>query len=403
MPRVISLSSSGKPPHKAGAKKPVKTITKPEKKEALKKTVLRKPSIFNKPPKKTRPPILYKPKNAPAPITPEPGIPFVDNEKLPATYDSTDVTLMVRDPYWIHAFWETAPSSVEKVKKRIGAPFKKSVYTLRVHDITVSDSGETCPRTSFDIDVDPKARNWYINLWRDNVTYFADFGVRTPNGDFYPLARSNTVTTPRATVSEMPDVTWMNVKGNGAYSIVNYPAERPQAPGKKSPALSGHEALAQDLPTVPVTAPSQETDDDVILQNALSSRMDASIPSHTSEADSTKELPPTDFAGFLVPEPSRSVLLGGSSAYMGGASELQSRNDFLFDLNTELVVYGRTEPGADVWMGTQKINIREDGTFSLRLALPEGAVPLDFTARTLDKAGIKAVITAVHRTQTRYV
>jgi len=80
-------------------------------------------------------------------------------------------------------------------------------------------------RTSFDIDVDPKARNWYINLWRDNVTYYADFGVRTQKGAFYPLARSNTVTTPRATTtSEMPNAIWMKVKRKGNVFLCQYPA-----------------------------------------------------------------------------------------------------------------------------------------------------------------------------------
>lgn len=203
--RIRSLSRSRKLQKKISIKKPIKTGKKTSKKRSIKKPIFKKPAAFKKRPKKQG--LLRRPKNAT-----KPEVPFIDSEKLPDRYNSTDVTLMVRDPYWIHAFWETTPSSVREVQKKIGAPFKKSVYTLRVHDITIGHSNEENSRASFDIDVDPKARNWYINLWRDNVTYFADFGIRTPKGAFYPLARSNTVTTPRATMSEMPDVTWMKVE-----------------------------------------------------------------------------------------------------------------------------------------------------------------------------------------------
>ena len=377
--------------------KPVKSKRKKPVLSVISLSRSRKPQKKTSPQKSNKKPVKKKPvkKLKPLPVQKKSEAPFIDSEKLPDSYNSTDVTLMVRDPYWIHAFWETAPSSVREVQKKIGAPFKKSVYTLRIHDITIGHSNEENSRASFDIDVDPKARNWYINLWRDNVTYFADFGVRTPKGAFYPLARSNTVTTPRATMSEMPDVTWMKVEGKGTYSYVNYPAARPEMFGQTA---SGRKTFAGDKPTVPVTdSPTEKT------RNVSLSQMDSSLTLLKPDSVSAEELPLADFAGLLAPEPSAPKVLGGSSAYMGGASEqLQSQRDFFLDLNTELVVYGRTEPGAAVWMGTQKISVGNDGGFSLRLALPEGTIPLDFTAQSRDKSRTRTVITAVRRTPTGY-
>jgi hypothetical protein len=40
--------------------------------------------------------------------------------------------------------------------------------------------------------------------------------------------------------------------------------------------------------------------------------------------------------------------------------------------NAELIVYGATEPTATVLVQGRKINMRPDGTFSLRYALPDG-------------------------------
>ncbi len=45
---------------------------------------------------------------------------------------------------------------------------------------------------------------------------------------------------------------------------------------------------------------------------------------------------------------------------------------FWFSINAELVLYGATEPDATVTIGGQPIQLRPDGTFSCRLALPDG-------------------------------
>ena len=222
-----------------------------------KKPAFQKPAAHKTSRKKPDVLIAKKPKNIPKTITVKPDTTFIDTEKLPALYNSTDVTLMVRDPYWIHAYWETTPASVLEVKKKLGVTaFKKSAYTLRVHDISATQSKGENARTSFDIDVDPKARNWYINLWRDNVTYYADFGVRTQKGAFYPLARSNTVTLPRAaTAPGKPDAIWMRVKGKGECSIVNVAEIKPFTAALRPvpDADSGTEkALLQRLPKLPM-------------------------------------------------------------------------------------------------------------------------------------------------------
>jgi hypothetical protein len=229
--RVSLLSISRRPPKKV--KKPEKknAVIKPKLLPVKKKPALKKTAALKKSPGNPKLFSIKRNKRDPKPVNEKkPAATFIDTEKLPDHYNSTDVTLMVRDPYWIHAYWETTPSSIQEVKKKIGAAFKKSVYTLRIHDISADQSKAKNARTHFDIDVDPKAKNWYINLWCDNVTYYADFGVRTPKGVFYPLARSNTVTLPRAaTTPGKPDAIWMRVKEKGECSIVDVAERKPLA------------------------------------------------------------------------------------------------------------------------------------------------------------------------------
>gem|GEM_PF-577623 len=100
------------------------------------------------------------------------------------------------------------------------------------------------------------------------------------------------------------------------------------------------------------------------------------------------------------------MLLGGSeqlvSSFASGGSENISavkikQRTFFFELNTELIVYGRTEPDADVWMGSTKVPLRPDGTFSMRFALPDGRIPLEFTAESRDKEEKRVINTYVAR------
>jgi hypothetical protein len=270
-------------------KRAARSIKKPALFSVKKKTVLKKPAKIKK--SRQKPDVLLNNPSLNASQAPavKPDATFIDAEKLPEMYNSTDVTLMVKDPYWIHAYWETTPSSIQEVKKKIGVgTFKKSIYTLRIHDISAPQSKVENARTHFDIDVDPKAQNWYINLWRDNVTYFADFGVRAPKGAFYPLARSNTVTTPRAaTTSEMPDAIWMRVKEKGACSIVDVTETKPLTAALRP-------VMGAALHDAPKRAAVLEA---------------ASLSSDSGQCS-------IDITGFAVPDPlEQTPASGGSSAY----------------------------------------------------------------------------------------
>lgn len=92
------------------------------------------------------------------------------------------MTLLVIDPYLVHAYWDVSP---EQAAASIGA-------VLRVHDTTTDVPGH------FDLPVSLAARNWYIHVWNPERSYYAELGVVENGGGFIPLARSNTVETPRA-------------------------------------------------------------------------------------------------------------------------------------------------------------------------------------------------------------
>jgi len=144
----------------------------------------------------------------------------VDNFQLPSNYNETRLTLLARDPYYVHACWELSQQSVAEMRQRIGAAFDAAKYVLRMHDITKVDFNGQNANSSFDVHINPQNQNWYINLWRDNVAYCGELGVQTPDGQFHPFTQSNVISTPRASYSNRSDLVWMDVKDNKALPFI---------------------------------------------------------------------------------------------------------------------------------------------------------------------------------------
>ena len=73
-------------------------------------------------------------------------------------------------------------------------------------------------------------------------------------------------------------------------------------------------------------------------------------------------------------------LPGEVSSPFGG--QVPAQREFWFNVNAELVIYGATEPDAQVTIGGRPIRLRPDGSFSYRFSLPDGTydLPIEATA-----------------------
>ena len=84
-----------------------------------------------------------------------------------------------------------------------------------------------------------------------------------------------------------------------------------------------------------------------------------------------------------------------------GASEGRlNKREFFFEVWTELVVHGRTEPDATVRLNQKEVPLNPDGTFSLRYALADGEIPLKFIAQSSDGVEQRHINTSVERERT---
>lgn len=122
---------------------------------------------------------------------------------LPHGYDRTRIVLLVRDPYWLHAYWEIGSAEREAVRAQSGRDLTALPLLLRINDLTGGESSY--------LPVNHEARNWYIETGRPGHAFTVEIGAELPGRGFFVLARSNEVATPVDRVSDVLDEEWMVV------------------------------------------------------------------------------------------------------------------------------------------------------------------------------------------------
>lgn len=150
---------------------------------------------------------------------------------LPDTYGEDRIVAMVRDPYWIHVYWEVSEDTVADVVDKVrGARNVQRV--IRVHDVTKAESEGAVSDWYRDIVINGQAHNWYIEVNQPNHKYRVEFGLLVDGSEFIPVLVSNTVATPRAGVSDVIDEKWMVIEEAALYSW-------PWAPSSASEFMAG--------------------------------------------------------------------------------------------------------------------------------------------------------------------
>jgi len=242
-------------------------------------------------------------------------------QAIPPDYNDTRIVLLVRDPYWLHCYWNINQETRDRIASRFG-DLEELTLALRVYDITGIDFNGLNSNYFFDIAIHSHTNNWYINVGNPDHSFCVDLGIILPDGGFYLIARSNTVTTPRDNISDAIDEEWMVIEEDF----------------KRLYRLAG----------VGPGGNSAELVESLIL------RLEKEIGS------------------------------GAISSLASPVKYQPKERRFWLVLNTELIVYGATEPNAQVTFQQESVKLRPDGTFSFRLALPEGTQFLPVVAHSAD-------------------
>jgi uncharacterized protein len=249
------------------------------------------------------------------------------NWEFPAGYGDNRIVLMVRDPHWLYAYWEINEGRRNEIRQQLGeSVFSRSRIFLRVYD-----AGNM---KHHDIEVGG-ARNWYVRVPAPNRTYFAEVGFLTEDGRFIAACRSNSVTTPLDTMSDVIDEQWLIPDWDKMY------------------ALSGGFGVGRG---------SME------IKELMKQRFQQESSS-----------------GWLFSPSSPTRKLGAGE------------RPFWLVANCELIVYGATEPTATLTVQGRKIELRPDGTFSLRFELPDGQQVIPIEAIRDDGAERRKITPRVER------
>ena len=128
---------------------------------------------------------------------------------LPTGYGDDRIVLMVKDPWWLFAYWEIQPGTERAASSQLLPREVAGLASiLRVYDVTGVDFPAQPACRSFDIGLSGLATNWYIQTNAPNRAFVVDIGLLAHTGRFLRLARSNQVTTPRFGPSEVIDEAW---------------------------------------------------------------------------------------------------------------------------------------------------------------------------------------------------
>lgn len=253
-------------------------------------------------------------------------------EDLPHGYGDDRIVLLVRDPYWIHSYWEIQQGTIERVLEENGLSGQHAQKVLRVY---IGSETEY-----YDINVEGLINTWYINSGRPDTDFFVDIGIGVQDR-FIALARSNRVRTPLAGMSSVIDDRWMSLEEE-ARTIY---------------ALSGGFRMGEGS---------------LGLQEMMERRLLAEISS------------------------------GAISSFFGSGQIRERPRGFWYNLDAELIVYGATEPDASVTLQGRPIQLRPDGTFTARFALPDGNQEIPVTFVSSDEVDRVTVEPKVSRRTDRY-
>lgn len=224
-----------------------------------------------------------------------------------------------------------------KIAQKGLAPLKS---VLRVYDVTDIEFNGKNAHTFFDIELTGLASNWYINVGSPNRAWIVEIGILASNNEFFILARSNCVKTPRFGMSDVVDEEWMCQEDeywrmfglSGGFGL-----------GKASLAL--------------------------------------------------KEM----FRKRLMQQISSAGWSGAVSSFSSPVKKALKKKGFWLVVDAELIVYGQTEPNAKVTVQNRPIRLRKDGTFTLRFALPDGKQEIPVVATSFDGDDTRTITPVVTR------
>jgi hypothetical protein len=301
--------------------------------------------------------------------------------KLPDAYGTGKLLLNARDPHGLFAHWDLTGEQ----QRHYNSLSADGRLTLRAYAHTVSN------QPAVEVPVDPESRHLFLDVERAGTSYVAELGYYQRDRNWRTVATSAPTTTPPDAPSGETSVVFSTPHDRRTnQATAHKEAESPTKPADpaiipvsaprwpfESEAPTGGEPNVTRRPHLPEDPPpfvKRGTGKPwTHVQERLLAEM-IRISSEGREWISSGEIAELVRRGVELPTsspemPWPAVLVNVSSSTGG---EQAARKGFWFNVNAELIIYGATEPNAQVTVGGRPIKLRPDGTFSCHFALPDG-------------------------------
>ncbi|QDT03813.1 hypothetical protein K227x_21980 [Rubripirellula lacrimiformis] len=246
---------------------------------------------------------------------------------------SDRVVLLVRDSFWLQATWEITRASVQRAQSSLAERWHTAMPVLRLLAVGDVDSNGA-ERTERDIPIHGGVNNWYIDVDEPPSRFRVLVGYVTSSGDFYTLCRSNVVETPRPNECERLDEHWHDI--------------------------------AEDYERIYSLSGGYDTDAGD-LKEVFEERLRRPMP------------------------------LRGDKGQTVGDPSLLRQSKLPFEVDAELIIFGKTLSSASVLVAGRPVKLQADGSFTVRMQLPDKRQVLPVTAESRDGLRQRTTVVAVER------
>src|SRR6184192_3894730 len=81
---------------------------------------------------------------------------------LPTGYGKDRIVIMVRDPYWLHAYWELTRHAIQRAEAALGQEWHNAKPILRLLDVSSHETSTASESVVRDIEIHGGCNNWYL-------------------------------------------------------------------------------------------------------------------------------------------------------------------------------------------------------------------------------------------------
>jgi len=291
------------------------------------------------------------------------------------------VKVIARDPYCLFVSWDFTATQ----QRYFNSLSADKHLVLRAH--LDSLHGPIAAETH----LQEETRYWFLQVPRAGARYVVEIGYYLPDGAWITVRTAEPVSTQPDRPSEDQTVRF-------AYAGAVAPAGASGDAGlpERSTPAEFHRTI--QTPVLPESRPAVEYPRWTAAQEEALTELISTMIRREQVPGSIEILELLQRqARRAIPLEQEIGIFGPSSAALGISSlppeqvpsswgeRLPPRKGFWFNVNAELIIYGATEPDAQVTIGGRAIKLRPDGTFSYRFALPDGYYELPAQATSADQ------------------